>query len=91
MLKNFTAHHQGSAITCTDLDLPRLLAGVAFGRHSPGISRLALVHIGMRQDNDTVVRVLGDHLVSPRQHFVARFAFKSNNQEAHPCCLEVVP
>ena len=86
-----TAENHEDVLMVPDKFLPRLLAGVALGLHSPRISRLVRLHIGVRQDNDPVVRVLRDDSVCPIQNFIARLAFKCNNEEAHSCCLEVVP
>ena len=56
-----------------------------------GGSRLVPLQVGVRQDNDTVVRMLGNDFVRPIQHFVARVVLKRDNQKLHPCGLEVIP
>ena len=43
-----TAENHEDVLVLLDELLPRLLAGVAFGLHSPGVSRHARVHIGTR-------------------------------------------
>ena len=85
-----TENHEHVLVPADEL-LPHLLAVVALEFQLIGGSRLVFLQVGVRQGNDTVVRMLGNDSVRPIQNFVAGMVFKSDNQKLQPCFLEVVP
>ena len=86
-----TAENHEHVLVFPDELLPHLLAVVAFEFQLIGSSRLVPFQVGVRQDNGTVVRMLGNDSVCPIQNFVAGVVLKSDNQKLHPGGLEVVP
>ena len=86
-----TAENHEHVLVLPDELLPHLLAVVAFEFQLIGGSRLVFLQVGVRQDNGTVVRMLGNNFVRPIQNFVAGVVLKSDNQKLQPCFLEVVP
>ena len=86
-----TAENHEHVLVLLDELLPHLLAVVAFEFQPIGGSRLVFLQVGMRQDNGTVVRMLGNDSAGPIQDFVAGVILKSDNQKLQPCGLEVIP
>ena len=66
-----TAENHEDVLVFPDELLPHLLAVVAFEFQLIGVSCLFPFQVGVRQDNGTVVRMLGDDSVCPIQNFVA--------------------
>jgi len=91
LAEEVTAKNHEDVPVFPDQLLPHLLAVVAFELQAVGGSRLISPQVGVRQDNDTVVRMLGNCSVRPIQDFVAGVVLKSDNKKLQPCGLEVVP
>jgi len=85
-----TENHEHVLVLADEL-LPHLLAVVAFEFPPTGGSRLVFLQVGVRQDNGTMVWMLGNDSVRPIQDFVAGEVLKSDDKKLQPCFLEVIP